>query len=127
MSSPRTVMVVEDDPDIADAMAMVLEDAGYAVLLAPNGQEALDVLRAAATQPGLILLDLMMPVMDGWQFRAAQKDDAAIAAVPVALLSGPSDVRSEAERLEAVGWLRKPIDIHALLKLVDQHCRAAEV
>lgn len=119
-------MVVEDDADIADAMAMVLEDAGYSVSLAPNGQEALGALRKAKSLPGLILLDLMMPVMDGWQFRAAQKNDAELARVPVALLSAHIDVRLEAERLAAVGWLKKPIDLQALLKLVEQHCRVAQ-
>jgi CheY-like chemotaxis protein len=75
----RTIMIVEDDVDIADLVATTLEDDGYAVLVATNGQEALDKLRAAGTRPSLILLDLMMPVMDGWQFRKAQTADPALA------------------------------------------------
>jgi CheY-like chemotaxis protein len=125
MSAGRTIMVVEDDPDIADAIALVLEDAGYAVTLAPNGREALEALHRARSLPRLILLDLMMPVMDGWQFRAEQKSSAELAAVPVALVSAHIDIRSEAARLDAVGWLKKPIDLQELLRLAEQHCSAS--
>lgn len=112
------LMIVEDDADISDAMAAALEDHGYAVIVAANGQEALDELRAATRLPRLILLDLMMPVMDGWQFRAVQKAEAALADVPVVVLSAHIDVRSAAEQLGAVAWMKKPIDLRTLLQVI---------
>jgi len=113
-------MVVEDDADIADAVATTLEDNGYWVMVAVNGQEALDQLRAGAQRPSLILLDLMMPVMDGWQFRAAQTADPALADIPVILLSAHVDVRAAAGRIAAVAWLKKPMDLRELLTAIER-------
>ena len=96
--SPAALMIVEDDADISEALAEALEDHGHTVIVAADGQEALDKLRAAAVLPRLILLDLMMPVMDGWQFRAAQRQDANLAEIPVVLLSAHVDVRRAADR-----------------------------
>jgi len=111
-------MIVEDDADISDAIAMTLEDYGYLTIVAANGQQALDKLRKATPQPHLILLDLMMPQMDGWQFRAAQLADPALADVPVVLLSAHVDVRKIAVQLETRGWLPKPVNLKALLEVV---------
>jgi CheY-like chemotaxis protein len=116
----NSIMLVEDDGDISDAIASCLEDHGYRVMLAANGQEALEKLRGAPVQPDLILLDLMMPVMDGWQFRAAQKADPTIASVPVVLLSAHVNVREAAAKLSAAGWLKKPIDLDSLLEAVEK-------
>lgn len=92
MTAPPTIMVVEDDADVLDVIALTLEDHGYSVLVAANGRQALDKLRAAEHRPALILLDLMMPVMDGRQFREAQRRDPALADVPVVLLSADVDI-----------------------------------
>lgn len=118
MSEPRTVMVVDDDADISDAIASALEDSGYSVITAANGQEALHKLRNAVPQPDLILLDLMMPGMDGWQFRAAQTVDPALSHVPVVLLSAHIDIVKIADELSAAGWLKKPVDLSSLLNTV---------
>ena len=118
MSGPDVIMVVEDDADISDVIAAILDDHGYAVTVAANGQEALDKLRSAAALPRLILLDLMMPVMDGWQFRAMQKTEPTLAHVPIVLLSADVDVRGAAAQLGALAWLKKPVDLKALLKVV---------
>lgn len=107
------------DADISDVIASTLEDHGYSVIVAANGQEALDKLRQATRSPHLIVLDLMMPVMDGWQFRAAQKSHPALADVPVVLLSAHVDVRSAASEMAAVAWLKKPVDLTALIKVVE--------
>ncbi len=111
-------MVVEDDADISDAIAATLDDHGYGVLVAANGQDALDKLRASAAPPRLILLDLMMPVMDGWQFRAAQKTEPALSRIPIVLLSAHVDARNAADQLGALAWLKKPVDLKALLRIV---------
>ena len=83
----KAVLLVEDDIDVREAVADTLDEAGYRVSPARNGQEALDMLRSGAVQPRVILLDLMMPVMDGWQFREEQLRDPALASIPVVALS----------------------------------------
>jgi CheY-like chemotaxis protein len=90
-----------------------------------NGREALDQLGKAETLPDLILLDLMMPVMDGWEFRGAQKSDPALAHIPVVLISAHVDVRSAAAKMEVAAWLKKPIDFGDVLKVVERLAAAA--
>ena len=121
MNELRTILVVEDDSDISEAVSAILGDYGYSVVVAANGREALDRLRESATPPRLILLDLMMPVMDGWQFRAAQAADPALAAIPVVLVSADVGVAKAAEQLAVSAWLRKPVDIRALIAVLDSH------
>jgi CheY-like chemotaxis protein len=113
--------VVDDDGAIREALAAVLEDEGYAVQGAANGREALQILRAGA-QPQLILLDLMMPVMSGWDFRAAQQQDPALSVIPVVVLSADRDVGAHAVALGAQAYLNKPVDIDALLDAVSRYC-----
>lgn len=86
-----------------------------------NGREALRTLRDGY-DACLILLDLTMPIMDGWKFRKAQKADAALASIPVAVLTTLRDTVVEAEKLEAIAGFAKPLDCEALLRLVSQHC-----
>jgi CheY-like chemotaxis protein len=114
-------MIVEDDLAIREALTEILEDEGYQVTGAANGQEAIQALRGN-TPPCLILLDLMMPVMNGWQFRAEQKQDPALAPVPVVIISADSDLRTKATTLEAVDFLQKPIQLTRLLDTVEQFC-----
>jgi len=121
MNELRTILVVEDDSDISEAVVAILGDYGYSVVTSANGQEALERLRTSAPLPRLILLDLMMPVMDGWQFRAAQSADPALAAIPVVLVSADVGVAKAAEQLAVAGWLRKPVDIRELIAVLDMH------
>lgn len=125
MSSRSSVMVVEDDADISDVLAMMLEDRGHDVVLAANGREALDKLAVAEALPGVILLDLMMPVMDGWDFRRAQRVDPRPAAIPVVLVSAHVDVRSIAAEMGVAAWLRKPIEFRSLISVVERPSAAA--
>jgi CheY-like chemotaxis protein len=120
MSHGKTILLVEDDPDVSDAIASCLEDHGYEIMVAANGREALERLRQVEGLPRLILLDLMMPVMDGWQFRAAQRADPALAAVPVVLLSAHVGLREAAAEMGALHWLKKPLDLDALLAVVER-------
>jgi signal transduction histidine kinase len=109
--------LVEDDRAIREAVREILEEEGYAVATAENGRAALEALRAGAI-PDLIVLDLRMPVMDGWQFRAAQKGDAAIADIPVVAIS--ADGSAKAEAIDAHAYLRKPLSPDALLDAVSR-------
>lgn len=124
MSQRATILVVEDDLDIREVMRMVLEASGYDVLEAGEGAEALAVLRGH--RPTIILLDLMMPGMDGFEFREAQLQDPAIASIPVIVVSGGGGVPEKASELGAAGYLVKPTDVQRLLALVQDLCRAGD-
>jgi len=111
----RTVLVIEDDPDVRGALAELLSGEGYQVSASADGAEALDTLRGGL-RPSVIVLDLMMPNVDGWDFRRAQLEDPALAAVPVVLLTAsgfrPDSMHSDRGRLE---MLPKPVQAHVLL------------
>jgi len=120
------VLVVEDDPDTRDALALLLMTEGYNAVSAEDGLEALHLLRAvrhrAPDAPCLVLLDLKMPRLGGPEFRRAQLGDPALANVPVAVLSGAIDAEQRADALGAVATLTKPIDFDVLLKVVRRYC-----
>jgi CheY-like chemotaxis protein len=117
----KTILVVEDDADILNALILVLEDAGYTVAGAADGRQALDYLRGNLP-PRLILLDLMMPVMDGWQFRREQEQDPALASIPVLVISAGGLTAQKAAALGAAGFLQKPVEVEALLDAIRRHC-----
>ena len=114
------VLIVEDDADLRDMMAQLLRLEGLNAVTAANGQEALDYLRGHAP-PTVILLDLMMPVMDGWQFRREQQRDAELANVPVIVLSALDPTRAADIAMNA--FLKKPLDFDRLLELVRRFCQ----
>jgi CheY-like chemotaxis protein len=109
---PRPILLVEDDPDSRAMLATVLEMAGRMVVTATNGMEAYNLARQH--RPALILLDLMMPVMTGEEFRRAQLANAEIRRIPVIILSAHHEARSIAKRMKAAGCLPKPVDFDAL-------------
>ncbi len=113
----RHILVVEDDADIREALALTLESGGYQVGTASHGKEALDRLRHEP-RAELIVLDLMMPVMDGWQFRREQQRDPRLATIPVVIVSADGSVQQKATAIGAEGHIKKPIDPGVLLKTV---------
>ena len=108
------VLVVEDDAATREALALVLEADGCHVVNAANGREGLDRLRQEP--PDLILLDLAMPVMDGWQFRREQQQNPDLAPIPVVVLSAAGDLRRRAGSLDAAALLEKPVEFDRLLE-----------
>lgn len=112
------VLVIEDDPDQRDAVALALESEGYAVVTAATGLEALEWL-ASGTTPCLILLDLMMPDMDGVQFRSEQLKSAALAPIPVVVVSAFGQA-TRAKYLQVADYLRKPVALDRLLAVVER-------
>lgn len=121
MIETRPVLVVDDDPDIRETLRFVLEDAGYAVYLAENGKEALDLLAETDERPGLILLDLMMPIMSGDEMLRALKAVHALATIPVTIVTASGAPMPR----EASGMLKKPLDLDALLRVVAKNCGEA--
>ena len=111
------ILLVEDDRSIRVALQGVLEDEGYAVTAVDNGRQALERLRSTEA-PDLIVLDLRMPVMDGWEFRAAQKSDPALARIPVLAVS--ADGSAKAAAIDAQAYLRKPLNTDALLNAIGR-------
>ena len=99
-----------------------LEEEGYSAVGAGNGEEALEYLKSAKQKPGLILLDLMMPLMDGWQFRIEQKKNLEFAAIPLVVVTADGNAQQKATKISAEGWIKKPIDIDTLLKVVEKNC-----
>ena len=122
MSLPHRVLVVDDDPEIRETMVEVLNDEGYEAVGACDGVQALEQLRAPADRWCLVLLDLMMPNMDGRTFRAEQLRDPALASIPVVIVSAMTDVAAAAEELRVSGHMTKPIPLRALLQMVRQFC-----
>jgi CheY-like chemotaxis protein len=116
------VLVVEDDPDALDAITAILEDAGYDALRAANGLEALGQLGDHKGRCDLILLDLLMPVMNGWDFRRKQMGTSAIADIPVLLMSAGAHLATLSGELKAAGYVTKPVEMSDLLAAVRQHC-----
>jgi CheY-like chemotaxis protein len=116
MLNPPCVLVVDDDAAIRMLVAEALEGEGYGVVTAINGADALMVL--AAMQPDAIVLDLMMPVMDGRGFLAARRHDPRQAAIPVLILSAAHDLGAAAPALGARACLAKPFDLEVLLAVV---------
>ena len=112
-----TIVLIEDDEGIRDTMAALLEDEGYVVLQATNGAEGLERVRAA-DRLCLVLLDLWMPVMNGWQLLAEMRADERLSEVPVVVISAAGE---QPPPFGAAAFLRKPVRLEALLEAVEQH------
>jgi CheY-like chemotaxis protein len=119
MKAGGPVLLVEDDLDIAEAILDVLMDEGYEVAHATNGREALELLHSQP-RPAVILLDLMMPEMDGSQFRAEQLRDPALSSIPVVVLSADRLVAQKAHELGVWGYVTKPLQPEQLVSIVEQ-------
>ncbi|MCK6549841.1 response regulator [Myxococcota bacterium] len=117
----RQILLVEDDADIREAAACVLRDRGFDVITAADGKSALASLRDSVRRseaPALVVLDLMMPVMDGWQFRIEQRRDPSLSGVPVLAMS--ADASAKAAAIDADGFLAKPFHAADLERVVEQ-------
>jgi CheY-like chemotaxis protein len=118
------VMVVEDDFAIRETLRELLEDEGYHVTQASNGAEALARLRSSHA-PKLILLDLMMPVMDGWEFRHAIEGDPRLSEIPVIVISADHGLEQKVGAMHVQGYLAKPFELDQLLQTVERYAEPA--
>jgi CheY-like chemotaxis protein len=121
LPSEPTILIVEDDVNLRETLGMILEDEGYRTAMVSNGREALNHLRSAPP-PCLILLDLTMPVMTGWEFRIEQRRDPALAEIPVVVISAVASSAERINALDAAAYFRKPLDVDALLQTIARHC-----
>ena len=117
--SASTVLLVEDDPDVSEALSIALEVFGVGVQRAFNGLAAMNLLQQGL-RPSVILLDLMMPVMDGQEFRQRQQADPALAGIPVVVLTAQPVSDAVMQKMAVAVWLRKPVDIEVLLHAVER-------
>ena len=118
----KSLLIVEDGKLTRETLALILRSEGYETATAANGREAIEHLRRAP-RPDLILLDMLMPVADGWDFLEERRRDAALAAVPVVIMTGFDGNAEWAGALGAAGLVRKPINIEGLLNLI-RRCAA---
>jgi CheY-like chemotaxis protein len=116
------IFVVEDEDMIRDSIVEFLDENGYEAVGAADGRDALDKLAMPGRRPCLILLDLMMPIMDGRTFREQQLQTPGLAAIPVVLFSAYQDVAKTAVDLNAAGHLTKPLKLTDLLQAIRRHC-----
>jgi CheY-like chemotaxis protein len=115
------VLIVEDDTDLRQALTQILADEGDRVDGAEHGLSALEQLRDGR-RPCLILLDLTMPVMNGWQFRDEQRQDPSLAAIPVVVISAGANLSEQIGSLGIQDYIRKPIQLGQLLATVQRYC-----
>jgi CheY-like chemotaxis protein len=119
MVGAPSILVVEDDVAIRETMVELLTGEGFHVTCAANGAEALEALERGAA-PSLILLDLMMPVMDGWAFRVAQQQDPRLSGIPVVVLSAGAGMEGRLSHLQPAAFLPKPFELEHLLHTVGR-------
>ena len=122
MGVMATVLLVENDPDVREIVHEVLASRGIRMIAAAHGREALEQLAHAPARPDLILLDLTMPVMSGWEFLDAKAQDPAIASIPVVVMSAMSEI--EQARGRWIDVVRKPVRLETLLALIHRHTPA---
>ncbi|WP_437818121.1 response regulator [Sorangium sp. So ce1078] len=117
----KRILIVDDDAAIRRTLSELLEEEGYVVASVANGREALDYLRDDPSSISLVLLDLMMPVMDGFQFRAEQKSDPMLAAMPIVVMTARGG--TERAGIDADAVISKPFDVLKLMDTIERSCR----
>ena len=123
--SSGAILIVDDDNDVRSALSELLQEEGFSVEAAPNGREALARLRTGKVHPAVILLDLMMPGMDGWDFRSEQMRDPKLASVPVVIVSASGFSRESIRtQFGSAAYVEKPIEKDALLGAIRELVRS---
>src|SRR5580704_10126282 len=115
------VMLVEDDEAARESLTELLEETGYSVLQADNGSAAWQLLEEVKGRCDIIVLDLMMPTMNGWDFRRKQRGDSRFAGIPVLLMSSGAHIASVSAELEAADYMSKPVEIADLREKLRKH------
>jgi CheY-like chemotaxis protein len=119
------ILIVEDDSALREALAQILSDEGYDLLSARDGLEAVNCLKKG-NRPDVILLDLSMPVVNGWEFRMFQKHYPELAQIPVVIITAGGYSREEVAWLEPSALISKPVDLDVLLAVIRRFCGFSE-
>jgi CheY-like chemotaxis protein len=120
LPSQNYILVIEDDQFIRELMREILEAEGYNVATATDGQDAIDQLKKTDVLPFLIMLDLMMPIKDGFTFRKEQQADPRLRGIPVVVLSADRHMNTRRDELQAAGYLEKPPSIEDIVDVVKR-------
>ncbi len=118
----KRILLVEDDQDIRETLVELLQEEGYEVFFAENGQEGLDKLSTLPALPNLILLDLMMPIKDGFQFCLEKDANPKFTHIPVVVMSADGLIKENQQRVNACAYLKKPLDIYHVIDIVARYC-----
>ena len=118
--SAKHVLIVEDSLDLQALLAQLIESEGHSTTLASHGRQALDLLESMPVPPSLILLDLMMPVMDGFEFIKVQLEDPKLSKIPVVVMTADSNPQSNVQNLKVKEVVKKPISADLVLEIVDR-------
>jgi CheY-like chemotaxis protein len=118
----KLIFIVEDSVDIRELITLFYESEGYEVGTAANGQQALDTLHSLEELPSFLLLDLMMPTMDGYEFRKLQEKDSILAGIPIVVMTADSNASTRAISLGAHGYIKKPVDLSSLIDIASKFC-----
>jgi DNA-binding response OmpR family regulator len=118
-------MIVDDDADIRESLMEFLEDHGFQTIGARDGQEALETLGSSDPPPCMIILDLMMPNMDGWTFREKQLERSSLAGIPVVVISAHRGTGESSREMRAAAWIPKPLNLSTLLRVIRERCPEA--
>lgn len=118
----KRLLIVEDSRDFQALLRHLFSSEGYSVECALNGKEALELLRSGVRLPDLILLDIMMPVMDGFEFRREQERDAKLAGIPIVVMTAHGDAQVCKAKIGAKDFIKKPPDMNDLLDVVRSWC-----
>jgi CheY-like chemotaxis protein len=117
-----SILIVDDEFGIRESLSQLLEDEGFQVTAVADGEEALDYLLLGQKHPCLILLDLMMPGLNGWDFIQEQRRNPILASVPVAIISARRDLHLQAAALGVEDYIEKPVDVDTLFQVVERYC-----
>lgn len=117
------LLIIDDALEMHSMLRALLSEEGYTVHCVSNGQAALRYLRSVEELPGLIFLDLMMPIMDGYEFRQAQLSDPRLANTPVVIMTADGHIESKQNKINAVDSIRKPIDVDIMLQVIARYLK----
>lgn len=120
-TNQKLILIIEDDTEILSSLKIFLELEGYKVLTAQNGLEAMNILKTSGI-PNLILLDMKMPIMNGWEF-ASEFQGKHDRMSPIVVMTAASDAEQRAKDIHATGWVSKPFDLDVLLEKVKKYER----
>ena len=118
----KEILIIEDDTEIRNTMIDFLEDEGFVVKAAENGAHGISILEASSVLPGLIFLDIMMPVMDGVEFRSAQLKDVNFSKIPTIIFSADGRVNQKVDTTGIVEVLKKPVELDDIISLANRFC-----